>query len=419
MANFTILQEIKGEWRSTKTVEIMGLRIPAYFTDDPQLLYDYIVNFKTKSDDVFVVSYPKAGQFVKIIFYLTDSPRVREKNVHFCFRRDSVHRSIDCFEIWASFELPRVRKSGFRIPECRKFLLVESGMPGFGMRNTSQGIRNPTNDWNWVQNPRIHGVESRIQDCLGFPKMGRFECYILSLKGTTWVQEIVWQIYHNGEVNSKRIEDRVPFLEEATNSKASQPDITSLPSPRLIKTHLSYEAIPKGVNEETTCKYIYVARNPKDNAVSNYKFLTSLGKNTGLNASWEFYANLFVQGKSTWSHWDKHVLGWWKHRDDANVLFLKYEDLKKDLLSHVRMISQFLNKPLSDELLNRITEQCTFNGMMKNAKSYVLRGTEDGPKLLRKGVVGDWENYFTPEQSERFDKELLAKLDGTGLEFEM
>ena len=24
--------------------------------------------------------------------------------------------------------------------------------------------------------------------------MGRFECYILSLKGTTWVQEIVWQI---------------------------------------------------------------------------------------------------------------------------------------------------------------------------------------------------------------------------------
>ena len=54
--------------------------------------------------------------------------------------------------------------------------------------------------------------------------------------------------------------------------------------------------------------------------------------------------------------------------------------------------------------------------MMKNSKSYLLRGTEDGPKLLRKGVV---KNYFTPEQSERFDKELLAKLDGTGLEFEM
>ena len=58
----------------------MGLRIPAYFTDDPQLLYDYIVNFKTKSDDVFVVSYPKAGSLLKIVFYLTGSPKGRISN---------------------------------------------------------------------------------------------------------------------------------------------------------------------------------------------------------------------------------------------------------------------------------------------------------------------------------------------------
>ena len=108
----------------------------------------------------------------------------------------------------------------------------------------------------------------------------------------------MWQIYHNGEVNSKRIEDRVPFLEEATNSKELRPDVARLPSPRLIKTHLTYEAIPKGTNEETTSKYIYIARNPKDVAVSGYKFQTSLAEDTGLNAPWEFYANLFVQGKS-------------------------------------------------------------------------------------------------------------------------
>ena len=117
------------------------------------------------------------------------------------------------------------------------------------------------------------------------------------LLGTTWVQEIVWQIYHNGAINSKRIEDRIPFMEEATNPKASQPDIRTLPSPRLLKTHLSYDAIPKGASEDTKCKYIYIARNPKDAAVSNYKFLTSLGADSGLNAPWEFYANLFIEGK--------------------------------------------------------------------------------------------------------------------------
>ena len=32
--------------------------------------------------------------------------------------------------------------------------------------------------------------------------------------------------------------------------------------------------------------------------------------------------------------------------------------------------------------------------------------------------MGDWKNYFTSEQNERFEKEVLAKLKGTGLEFD-
>ena len=75
MANFPMLQEVKGEWRSTKTVDILGFRIPAYFTDDPRLLYDYITNFKTKSDDAFVVSYPKAGHCTKNCFLYQRQPK--------------------------------------------------------------------------------------------------------------------------------------------------------------------------------------------------------------------------------------------------------------------------------------------------------------------------------------------------------
>ena len=122
--------------------------------------------------------------------------------------------------------------------------------------------------------------------------------YFLFVLGTTWVQEIVWQIYHNGEISSRKIEDRTPFIEEATNPKSSQPDIKTLPSPRLLKTHLSYDVIPKGAKEDTRCKYIYIARNPKDAAVSSYKFIKSFGAETGLNAPWEFYVKLFIQGKS-------------------------------------------------------------------------------------------------------------------------
>ena len=85
--------------------------------------------------------------------------------------------------------------------------------------------------------------------------------------------------------------------------------------------------------------------------------------------------------------------------------------------SNVRRIAKFLDKPLTD-VINRIAEQCTFEGMMKNASNYWLEGTAEGPKLLRKGEVGDWKNYFTPELNEMFENEVMMKLRGTGLEFD-
>ena len=82
--------------------------------------------------------------------------------------------------------------------------------------------------------------------------------------GTTWVQEVVWQIFNGGEISIKPAFERVPFLEMLTHPRAEHVDINTLPSPRIIKTHLTYHATPKDENEETRCKYIYVARNPKD-----------------------------------------------------------------------------------------------------------------------------------------------------------
>jgi len=82
------------------------------------------------------------------------------------------------------------------------------------------------------------------------------------------------------------------------------------------------------------------------------------------------------------------------------------------------MIANFLNKPLSDDLISGIAEQCTFSGMKKNAASYSIPTKDGESSMLRKGVVGDWKNYFTPELNERFDNEVLAKLKGSGLEFD-
>ncbi len=37
--------------------------------------------------------------------------------------------------------------------------------------------------------------------------------------------------------------------------------------------------------------------------------------------------------------------------------------------------------------------------------------------MLRKGCVGDWKKYFTPEQEDFIDKLIQERLEGTGLSF--
>ena len=47
-------------------------------------------------------------------------------------------------------------------PESGTFLLVESGILGFEIQNTAQGIRNPTNDWNQEYSLHCQRLESSV-----------------------------------------------------------------------------------------------------------------------------------------------------------------------------------------------------------------------------------------------------------------
>ena len=128
-----------------------------------------------------------------------------------------------------------------------------------------------------------------------------------------------------------------------------------------------------------------------------------------------------MAGEVYFGNYFDHLLSWFPHRDVKNVLFLKYEDMKKDLPGAVSRIASFVEADLSSDVIAKISDFTSFDKMKKdNAANYSwtpLHKTSE-TKFLRKGTVGDWKNYLTEEQSAEMDAICAERLKGTGLEFQ-
>ncbi|CAH1244935.1 SULT2B1 [Branchiostoma lanceolatum] len=239
-----------------------------------------------------------------------------------------------------------------------------------------------------------------------------------SLKsGTNWMLEIVSNIL--GGKN----ESASPVGPEFSELELWPPKKTTLLHRAAREAISSADdnpyAIPTGTARPGSSKYqglvkvIVIMRNPKDVCVSFYYYLQ---KTLHLKTpeSWEQHSKDFLDGKIIFGDYFDHVLGWWQMKDDPHFLFMKYEDLKKDFRSSVKTIAAFLEKELTDEDLDRLLTSYSVESMRKTlAKSNGWR-----KNIVRKGVVGDWKNHFSAEESAKFDQRYRERMAGSGLEFE-
>ncbi|CAN7945929.1 unnamed protein product [Ixodes pacificus] len=263
---------------------------------------------------------------------------------------------------------------------------------------------------------------------VGFPKCG-----------TTWMQFIILAIYNDGAASMDLSEflQKSPFLEYVGPEA-----VLASPTGAPIKTHLQYDKAP--FSEQA--KYVYICRNPYDCCVSYYH-TTKFPAYRFEDGTFEEFSTMFLAGKVDFGDYFDHILSWYKHRNKPNIMWVNYEDLKRDTRSHVLRIALFLGEHYATrllkhpEILGKILETTSivtmkgFNSEMRNitlaansnkgvqggserahfyATSTLLQKPMTGD-FFRKGVTGDWVNHFTSDQVRRMKARIAEKTTGSDI----
>ncbi|KAM8869572.1 sulfotransferase family 2, cytosolic sulfotransferase 3 isoform 2-T2 [Spinachia spinachia] len=232
--------------------------------------------------------------------------------------------------------------------------------------------------------------------------------------GTIWMQEIIPLVLSGGDLTPIQTIpnwDRVPWLEE----KRLAVVVDKMVSPRAMVTHFPYHLMPPSFHT-SKAKAIYVMRNPKDIAVSSYYFhkMAEFLENPG---TFDEFLEKFLEGRVLFGKWTDHVKGWRGTDLGDRIMYITYEEMVQDLPAALRRISNFLGRDQSEEAIQKIAEHCSFGTMKKNTMSNFslvpkMYMNSDTSPFLRKGVVGDWKNHFSPEQLTRFTSVIRKELEG-------
>jgi hypothetical protein len=229
--------------------------------------------------------------------------------------------------------------------------------------------------------------------------------------GTTWLQQVFHGLRTRGDMNFDDISRVVPWIETAYDLGIDL-DAPQRGAPRGYKSHLPYDRVPKGA------RYIVSIRDPKDALVSAYRFAEGWFFEPG-SVPIDVYARRQFMlrsgpGGRRGDYWH-HLLSWWPHRDDPNVLYMSYEAMNRDLATTVRRVAAFVGIDLDADLFEIVTRQSSlafmlahkdrFDDRLMRERSELLLGLPPGSDSakVRNGQVG--------EHVRELPSDIVAELD--------
>ena len=258
-----------------------------------------------------------------------------------------------------------LRRHARRLSPIIRFTAGQNKVDFKKARIQYEGVSGPTGSCSVESFKRGADYKPRAEDVFVVTQM---KC------GTTWMQHIVYEVVNRGNgdlvASGKTLYGIAPWLEGRKSvSLDDAPLVGSARPSRIVKTHFLTKLCPFSAN----AKYIYVARHPVSCFASCIDFVVT---NVGAAAPSlpEFEEWFCSPDLMWWGTWTDHVAGWWDRSNESNVLFLYFEDMKRDLPGIIRKVAAFLEIPaLTDQEVANVAEKCSFAYMQKHQDNFEMQ----------------------------------------------
>ncbi|MBU1882251.1 MAG: sulfotransferase domain-containing protein [bacterium] len=214
--------------------------------------------------------------------------------------------------------------------------------------------------------------------------------------GTTWMlRSLIFLLGgQEAEVDSKNYSTHTLPLMSDSKIGFKHPIETNRPV--IVKTHLPNKLFFQNCTHSRT---IYILRDGRDVLTSYYFFKQPRAwkrnpEEIRFDAD-EFARELEVESVK----WAEHVSGWLKR---PHVFFTAYETLKVNYAEEISAVTEYVGLPLKRTIKDAQVE-------------FVDNFTPDN-KFFRKGIIGDWQNYWDDRHKRIFKAKAGSVLMTLGYE---
>jgi hypothetical protein len=213
--------------------------------------------------------------------------------------------------------------------------------------------------------------------------------------GNTWARFLIGNLIYDEPMTFTNVDARIPEI-------YLFPDrvLRHVPRPRVLKSHECFDPRYKSV--------IYIARDPRDVAVSYYHYVIKRKLVPEGYPVAEFVPRfLSAEFDIQWSwaaNWQDHVMSWYRMRAGIpGFLFLRYEDLLLDTMAELEKVSLFLGLNATTERLRKAVELSSADRMRNLERTQgrdwrLTESTRQDKPFVRAAKANTWQSVL-PESA--------------------